>query len=152
MFFSFVFFMQNLSGTTIDMLYESCSVSHQESNKTGFAFFCFFYDFLRIFQVSAKIKTLFKIPLRMQAPGNDPDPAIGSLGTSSGDSGQIPMRGSPERAWKGMGVLRGSPTTDLRLWTARRACWRGSSAAPGGGRRWSSCSGEGSGAGYMLVR
>jgi hypothetical protein len=36
------------------VLYKSCRIFHIESNKIGFAFFWFFYDFLRIFKVSAK--------------------------------------------------------------------------------------------------
>jgi hypothetical protein len=46
--------MQKLYGKTMDMLYKSCSVFHQESNKIGFAFLCIFYDFLWNLQESAK--------------------------------------------------------------------------------------------------
>jgi hypothetical protein len=35
------------------MLYKSCSVFHQESNKIGFEFFWIFYSLLRILQESA---------------------------------------------------------------------------------------------------
>jgi hypothetical protein len=41
---------------------KSWSVFHQESNKIGFAFFRFSYDFLRNLQFSAKGQTLFKKP------------------------------------------------------------------------------------------
>jgi hypothetical protein len=38
--------------------------------------------------------------------------------------------------------FRTSPATDLRFGWRRRVAGRGRSAAPGGGRRWSGCSGE----------
>jgi hypothetical protein len=46
--------MQQLSGNSLDKFNKSCSTFHQESNKIGFAFVWFFYDFLRNLQVSAK--------------------------------------------------------------------------------------------------
>jgi hypothetical protein len=52
--FSFLFFMQKLSGQTMDMLYKSYRVFHQEYNKIGFAYFWFFKNFLRILQDSAE--------------------------------------------------------------------------------------------------
>jgi hypothetical protein len=36
------------------VLCKSCRIFHNGSNKIEFAFICFFYDFLRIFKVSAK--------------------------------------------------------------------------------------------------
>jgi hypothetical protein len=36
-------------------LYRSCSVFHKKSNKIGFAFLKFFYDFIRNLQESAKL-------------------------------------------------------------------------------------------------
>jgi hypothetical protein len=46
--------MQNLSGKSMVIPYKSCSVFHMESNKIEFAFLWFFYNFLCIFQDSAK--------------------------------------------------------------------------------------------------
>jgi hypothetical protein len=40
---------------------KSCIIFHRKSNKIGFAFFWFFYDFLRNLQESAKCTSLFKI-------------------------------------------------------------------------------------------
>jgi hypothetical protein len=40
----------------MDMLYISCTVFHQESNKIEFVFFYLFQNFLRILQVLAKHK------------------------------------------------------------------------------------------------
>jgi hypothetical protein len=53
-----------------------------------------FYEFYKIQQ---KCFHYLRIQFCMQAPGKNSDPAIGSLGAESGDSGQIPVRGSPER-------------------------------------------------------
>jgi hypothetical protein len=52
------------------MLYKSCSAFHMESNKIGFAIFWFVYNFLCIWQVSAKLLVLFKIPLCNGVPGS----------------------------------------------------------------------------------
>jgi hypothetical protein len=52
-FFTFLFFMQKLSVTSSCKNNKSCRIFHNESNKIGFAFFSFFYDFLRIVQSSA---------------------------------------------------------------------------------------------------
>jgi hypothetical protein len=51
-FFTFLFFMSNISGNSLYKFNKSCSVLHQESNKIGFSFFQFFYDFLEILQKS----------------------------------------------------------------------------------------------------
>jgi hypothetical protein len=48
--------MQKLYENSLDKYNKSCSTLDQESNKIGFAFFCFFYNFLRILQVSDKHK------------------------------------------------------------------------------------------------
>jgi hypothetical protein len=53
-FFTFLFFMQHLSGTSSGKNNKSCGIFHHESKKIEFAFFCFLYSFLRILQDSAK--------------------------------------------------------------------------------------------------
>jgi hypothetical protein len=50
---TFLFFMSKISGNSLYKFNKSCSVLHQESNKIGFAFFRFFYDFLESLQESA---------------------------------------------------------------------------------------------------
>jgi hypothetical protein len=45
--------MQKLSGKSMVVLCKRCSTFHNKSNKIGYAFFWFFYDFLRILQYSA---------------------------------------------------------------------------------------------------
>jgi hypothetical protein len=68
-FFTFLFFMQKLSGNSFGKNNKSYSTFHQESNKISFALLWFVYDFLRNLQVSAKGQTLFKNPTFTQAPG-----------------------------------------------------------------------------------
>jgi hypothetical protein len=60
--------MQKLSGNNLDKFNKSCITFHQESNKIGFAFFWFFYNFLRILQDSANVALLFDIRFSRQAP------------------------------------------------------------------------------------
>jgi hypothetical protein len=62
-FFTFVFFMQNLSGICSGKNNRSCRIIHKESNKIGFAFFRFFYDFIRNLQDTAKALLLFGLPI-----------------------------------------------------------------------------------------
>jgi hypothetical protein len=52
--FTFLFFMPKMSGNSSGKNNKSCMIFHIESKKIGFAFFWFFYDFIRIFKVSAK--------------------------------------------------------------------------------------------------
>jgi hypothetical protein len=48
-YFTFQFFKQKLKLKSIYMLWESCSSSHREHNKIGFAFFLFFLRFYKHF-------------------------------------------------------------------------------------------------------
>jgi hypothetical protein len=89
------------------MLYQSCSVFHQESHKIGFAFLWFVYSFLRILQDSAKTATLFKILFCEQAPGKNSDPAIGSLGAGSGEDRRNATKGGTGSAGEGRGRAQG---------------------------------------------
>jgi hypothetical protein len=59
-FFTFLFFMLQVSRIRLCEYNKSCSTLHNESNKIDFAFFLIAYDFLRILQDSAKFVTLFK--------------------------------------------------------------------------------------------
>jgi hypothetical protein len=52
--------MQKLSGTSSGKNNKSCGVFYHESKKTRFAFFWFFYDFLRNLQESATYTLLFE--------------------------------------------------------------------------------------------
>jgi hypothetical protein len=55
--------MQKLSGTSSCKNNKSCASFHLEPKKIGFAFFCFFYDFLRNLQESATSTLLFELPI-----------------------------------------------------------------------------------------
>jgi hypothetical protein len=65
-FFTFLFFMQKLSGTSSGKNNKSCGIFHHESNKTKFAFFWFVYNFLRNLQESAKCTLLFELQLAVR--------------------------------------------------------------------------------------
>jgi hypothetical protein len=53
--------MQKLSGTSSGKNNKSCGIFYRESNKIGFVFFWFFYDFLCNLQVPAKRGILLKM-------------------------------------------------------------------------------------------
>jgi hypothetical protein len=65
--FTFVFFMQKLSGISSGQNNKSCRIIHHKSSKIVLAFFWFICDFLRNLQESAKSISLFKIRF---APGS----------------------------------------------------------------------------------
>jgi hypothetical protein len=67
--FTFVFFMQKLTGTSSGKNNKSCGIFHHESNKIGFSFFWFFCDFLRNLQESANLQILLKLYFCVEAPG-----------------------------------------------------------------------------------
>jgi hypothetical protein len=58
--FTFVYFMQKLTGTSSGKNNKSCGIFHNESKKIGLLFVWFFYDFLRILKYPAKALILFK--------------------------------------------------------------------------------------------
>jgi hypothetical protein len=51
-----LFFLQQLSGKTVVMLYKSCTVFHQEANKIGFAFSDFPTIFYRVSKIQPNTK------------------------------------------------------------------------------------------------
>jgi hypothetical protein len=84
---------------------KSCRAFHQKSNKIGFAFFIFFYDFLGILQVSAKALTLFKkqltsSPLELLIPHKY---TVGSRFSSwtNGGGGLVGIRRLRRSFWPG---------------------------------------------------
>jgi hypothetical protein len=58
-FFTFLFFMQTLSGNGLNKFNKSCSALHQESSKIGVAFFRFLYNFSRISKSPLLLEILF---------------------------------------------------------------------------------------------
>jgi hypothetical protein len=68
-FFTFLFFMQKLSGNSLDKFNKSCSTFHQESKKT---WVCIFLNFLRIsmdFTRISKCLILLKMSFCKKIPG-----------------------------------------------------------------------------------
>jgi hypothetical protein len=114
--------MQKLSGNSLDIFYKSCSTIHQESNKIGFEFLCFFYNFLRILQDSAKwlyylrftfatrpwqFWFLTKIPsVHTKHPEKKEGVAVWPLGMVAGGSGQ---NSGEEHASEGRGRVEDGP-------------------------------------------
>jgi hypothetical protein len=60
--------MQKLTGISSGQNNKSCGLFHHESNKIGLTFFCFFCDFLRNLQETAKALLLLELPFRSEAP------------------------------------------------------------------------------------
>jgi hypothetical protein len=61
--------MHKLSGKSIDKLYKSCSVFHQESNKIGFFIFLNFIQFSMDFLNSSKTANTIEDSLYNKVPG-----------------------------------------------------------------------------------
>jgi hypothetical protein len=144
--------MQKLTGTSSGKNNKSCGIFHNKSNKIEFAFFWFFYDFLRILQESAKWLYYLRFTF-----------AAGSLksfrflricpwltentletfdflqchprGWRPVRAAQIPASSSP--AWPGKAgrLTRGSPQNVLWARMVEKGCRWGWSAVPGGDRR-----------------
>jgi hypothetical protein len=121
-FFTFVFFMQKLTGISSGKNNNSCGIFHHQSNKSCFTFFCFFCYFLCNLQETAKSQVLFKNhfavrPLRLLdsytgalilrlTPWKETSPRnVTPRGRWPARVGKI-RRGSPE-SWPGKGVRRG---------------------------------------------
>jgi hypothetical protein len=121
--------MQKPLGTSSGKNIKSCRIFHNESNKIGFAFFRFFYDFLRNLQEPAKALILFQIQLCSQVPGSfgfltyvpllcgktlrkECGFAMGPLGARRRRSGQIPANCRPGPAGRGRGRDPGSLGAD----------------------------------------
>jgi hypothetical protein len=69
MVFTLVFFMQKLTGISSVQNNKSCGVFHLESNKIGFAFLLFFYDFIRILQETGKLLHYWSYPFARRPSG-----------------------------------------------------------------------------------
>jgi hypothetical protein len=133
--------MQKLSGTSLGKNNKRCRIFHNESNKTKFAFFWYFYDFLRILQDSAKALYYFRLaftgrPLKSLRslqiyPYFTAEPLerlkslqLGPWGVDRRRPCRIPARWRPGLVGRGWGRPRGSPRA--------RFCW----LEGGGAARW----------------
>jgi hypothetical protein len=142
--------MQKLSGISSGQNNKSCRIFHHEPNKISFAFFRFFYDFIRNLQETGKSLLLFELPFCREALGKKLFFAMSPLGRPSGAAGAIPgelVAGlAGEGRGKGARVARGRFGLDLGVEVAgggvcsgRRRCWlrlpdgrRGSAAGEAG--------------------
>jgi hypothetical protein len=138
----------------------SCRNFCNESNKIGFTFFWFFYDFLKIFEVSAKaiyylrlgftgrpLEVLFLLRIgpwftkntleRMKETQCSP---LAMEAAVPAEIGRLRLRVWPGKEW---GRKRGSPGLDLWPETGRESAQRRLAAVAGGACRWSFCSGGG---------
>jgi hypothetical protein len=107
-FFTFVFFMQKLSGISSGQNNKSCIIIHHEPKKIGFAFFRCFYDFIRNLQETGKSLLLFELPFCREALGKKLRFAMWSWAAGQRRSGQIPANRRPGPAGHGRGRVPGS--------------------------------------------
>jgi hypothetical protein len=158
-FFTFLFFMQKLSGTSSGKNNKSCGIFHRESNIIEFAFFRFFYDFIWILHESAKwlyyLRCGFAAGSLELCDTSQICPWFTKnslerkretqLGPREGPAvvpakiGPVWRRGRPGEVRK---MIRNSPATDLWAWLGETGWPAGWTAAPGGGRCWSPAVGE----------
>jgi hypothetical protein len=101
--------MQKLSGISSGQNNKSCRIIHQEPKKTGFAFFRFFYDFIRNLQESGKLQILLKFYFCAEAPEKNRPFAMWPLGGRPAavrpNSGQPPAGAGRARAGEDPWVL-----------------------------------------------
>jgi hypothetical protein len=112
--FTFLFFMQKLSGISSGPNNKSCSIIHHESNKTGFAFFRFLYDFLRNLQVLGNPFYYWSSPFAVGTLERMLALQCGPRRGWPAQGGQIPA--SRRRAWPGKGVRRLRGSLGFGLW------------------------------------
>jgi hypothetical protein len=138
-FFTFVFFMQKLSGISSGKNNKGCRIFHNESNKIGFAFLCFFYDFLRNLQETAKSLYYWSYPFAGRPSERNFSLQCRPWGGRPARGGQIPASCWPGPAGRRQGLtcrllwLHSGARLGLRR--RRRAC----SAEPGVGSCGSAC-------------
>jgi hypothetical protein len=145
--------MQKLSGTSSGKNNKSCRIIHKESNKIEFAFFCFFYDFLRILQVSANHKYYSSYNLSLNpldffrfttkpllcgsALRKSSHLAMWPLGVVAGAAGGNPARSGGGagrgRAWGGLGVHLARFGALVEEWRYRRRCLAATAGTSRGG-------------------
>jgi hypothetical protein len=101
--------MQKLSGTSSGKNNKSCRIIHHEPKKICFAFFRFFYDFLRNLQETGKSLLLFELPFCREALGKNLSLAMRPLGRP----GQFRWGSSPAWPGKGWGGSYGPLGVDL---------------------------------------
>jgi hypothetical protein len=139
--------MHKLLGKSIDKFYKSCSVFHPESNKIGFAVFCFFQVLLEI-HFTARSLELFK---GLQVYPCYADGSLERIGNSQlspwasagGSPAKIRRTGGRVQLGAGGGTACGSLGLDSQAWTGQDCSRRAQTVAQGGAGRCGFKSGEG---------
>jgi hypothetical protein len=93
--------MQKLIGIISGKNNKSCKILHHESNKIGFAFLWFFYDFLRNLQESATSQILFELPFAERPSERFAALQCGPWGRPAGAGCSIPASLPPGLAGEG---------------------------------------------------
>jgi hypothetical protein len=101
-FFTFVFFMQKLSGISSGQNNKSCRTFHHEPNKISFAFFLIFLCFSTQFTRIRKTATLLEIPFCRKTLGKILSLAMSPLGVA-GRRGEAKYRQAAGRGRPGAG-------------------------------------------------
>jgi hypothetical protein len=145
--------MQKLAGTSSGKNNKSCRIFHHESNQIGFAFFWFFYDFLRSFQDPANDMHYLSYRFAVRPPeffagsqiglylARNPLELTGASqcgpwGVGRRGSGQIPASRRPGSAEREREAACGLLGTGSQAWLEERSCrWVDTPAAR---RRWPS--------------
>jgi hypothetical protein len=138
--------MQNLTGTSSGNNNKSCRIIHNGSNKIGFAFLWFFYNFIRVFKVSANLEEtdLWTDPrISQTGPREENLDCNWVPGAMAGGGSSIPVRGRLGSAGKWRGSAQGLTYDRFRGLDGSEGVWRGGSAVAGSSCRWSFCSGGG---------
>jgi hypothetical protein len=135
-FFTFVFFVQKLSGISSGQNNKHCGIFHHESNKIGFTFFWFFCDFLRNLQESGNHFYYWSSPFAVRPLKRIWVLQCSPWGGWPARAGQISAMCRRSPAGEGKGGSYGSLALGFvdRTGTRRLRQW-GAPAASGAGRR-----------------
>jgi hypothetical protein len=129
-FFTFVFFIQTLTGISSGKNNKSCGIFHNEPKKIGFAFFRFFYNFLHNLQETAKSLYYWSYPFAVRPLKRFFPLQCSPWAAGQRRSGQIPANRQLGLAGHGLG--RGLGDRFLGLVGAGRSPARGGA----GGQAW----------------
>jgi hypothetical protein len=122
--------MQKLTGTSSGKNNKSCRIIHNGSDKIGFAFVWFFYDFLRNLQESGKSLYYLSYPIARRPSERIVALQCGPWGGRLARLARIePLRWGirPGDGWR---RKRSSPLADLWLQTSGKTAGEGRPAAP----------------------
>jgi hypothetical protein len=138
--FTFVFFMQTITGISSGKNNKSCRIIHNGSNKIGFEVFRFFYDFLHNLQESGKSLHYWSYPFAGRPSERKVSLQCSPWGRWPARAGEIPAMCHRSPAGEGKEGSYGSLALGFVGWTGTRRLRRWSApAASGAGRRGWQC-------------